>query len=138
MVTPWTSRQEEVLRAYAHMGAYAVAMAIWDECGVIRTQHAVENHASRMGVSLAVLRECPSCHALGVTLVRTTGLCPRCTMRLRVAEEQAFNDLLTAEAEGCEAGEELDELRRRYDRLRQRNSRLCRRHGLAGKRERDA
>lgn len=132
----WTCRQEEIIREQCFRGAAAVRDAIERECGVSRSVHAVEAHASRIGVSLRRLEECPECHAVGVRINRQSGMCPLCTARAHVAEEEAFRDLLAMEAEGCEEGSELDEARRRYAALRQANSRTCRRHGLPGKRGR--
>lgn len=134
---PWTVRQEEVLRAYGHMGARAVQGMLLHECGVARTLRAIEMHASRMHVSLRRLEQCPECGALGVRLSRQSGLCMRCTEFLHVEEERAFHELLLLEAAGCDEGSEIDAARREYARLRQANSRLMRKHGLKGKRERD-
>ena len=53
-----------------------------------------------------------------------------------MAEEEAFNQLLEAEAVGCDGGPEYEELHRRWAQLRQKNSRLMRKHNLKGKRER--
>ena len=53
-----------------------------------------------------------------------------------MAEEEAFNQLLEAEAAGCDGGPEYEELHRRWAQLRQKNSRLMRKHNLKGKRER--
>ena len=133
----WTLRQEEVMREQCYRGAEAVRDAIERECGVRHTVRAIEAHASRIHVSLKVLDECPECHAVGVRINRQSGMCPRCTEAAHVAEEEAFHDLLKAEAEGCEEGPELEALRRRYAQLRQQNSRLCRKNGLAPKRKRD-
>ena len=83
-----------------------------------------------------VLDECPECHAVGVRVNRQSGLCRRCTEAAHVAEEEAFNQLLEAEAAGCDGGPEYEELHRRWAQLRQKNSRLMRKHGLKGKRER--
>lgn len=137
MVKPWTVRQEEVLRENAYRGAEAAALAIFAECGVRRSAHAVEMHASRIHVSLRKLETCPECGAAGVRLMRVSGMCQLCTERQHVAEERAFAELLAAEAAGCEAGPELEAARREYARLRQANSRMRRRYGLAGKRGRD-
>lgn len=136
-MSAWTVRQEEILREYGHLGVDAVADQLLKECGVERSKGAIAVHAHRIHVSLRTMPECPECHAIGVHLNRLSGLCPACTLRAKVEEERAFNELLAAEAEGCEGGAEMDELKRRYDRLRQRNSRLARRHGLRGKRERE-
>ena len=110
--------------------------ALLRECGVVRSVHAIEAHASRIHMSLRVLEECPECGTLGVRLNRQSGICARCTERQHVEEERAFHELLLAEARGA-CGDEVDELRREYVALRQKNSRLCRKHGLEpkGKRE---
>lgn len=93
--------------------------------------------ASRIHVSLVPQTVCADCGAVGVKVNKLNWSCPRCSMRARVAEEQAFNELLAAEAEGCEDGLELEELTRAYDRIRQQNQRLRKRHGLKGRRERE-
>jgi hypothetical protein len=103
---------------------------------VEHTLHAIEVQACRIHASLKVLDECPECHALGVSINRQSGMCRRCTEEAHVAEEEAFNQLLEAEAAGCDGGPEYEELHRRWAQLRQQNSRLRRKHGLKGKRER--
>lgn len=132
----WTTRQEEIVREQCFRGAEAVRDAIERECGVRRSVRAVEAHASRMRVSLRVRSECPGCGAVGVRLNRQSGMCARCTEEAHVAEERAFNELLRAEAVGCDEGPEVDAARREWARLRQQNSRLMRKHGLRGKRGR--
>lgn len=136
MSEPWTLRQEEVLREFAHEGADVVCAALASECGVVRSVRAVEMHASRIHVSLRRLETCPECGAMGVRLNRVSGMCPLCTELLHVEEERAFSELLALEAAGCEEGPELDAARREYARLRQQNSRTCRKFGLRGKRGR--
>ena len=132
----WTTRQEEIVREQCFRGAEAVRDAIERECGVRRSVRAVEAHASRMRVSLRVRSECLGCGAVGVRLNRQSGMCARCTEEAHVAEERAFNELLRAEAAGCDEGPEVDAARREWARLRQQNSRLMRKHGLRGKRGR--
>ena len=136
VMSVWTVRQEEILREYGHLGVEAVAERLERECGVRRGKYAIAMHASRIHVSLAMRPTCPECGAVGVRLNKANGLCPECSLRLRVEEERAFNELLEAEAAGRTDGPEYERLAREYDRIRQRNSRLCRRYGLASKRER--
>ena len=136
MSEPWTLRQEDVLREFAHEGADVVRAALLSECGVERSVRAVEMHASRIHVSLRRLETCPECGAMGVRLNRVSGMCPLCTELLHVEEERAFSELLALEAAGCEEGPELDAARREYARRRQQNSRTCRKFGLKGKRGR--
>ena len=136
-MSAWTTGQNDLIRELGHLGVGAVRAAMRERFGVERSEHAIEAQASRIHASLAVRTVCPSCGAVGVRLNRQTGLCPRCTEEAHVAEERAFNELLRAEAEGCEEGPELEALRREWARLRQQNSRLMRRHGLPGKRERE-
>lgn len=131
----WTVRQEEVMREHCFRGAQAVQAALLRECGVIRSVHAIEAHASRIHMSLRVLEECPECGTLGVRLNRQSGMCARCTERQHVEEERAFHALLVAEASEC--AEEIEEARREYVKLRQSNSRLCRKHGLVSKKQRE-
>ena len=132
----WTVKQEALIREHCHEGVYAVRDAIERECGVKRTIRAIEAHASRIHVSLKVKRVCPECGAIGVHINRQSGMCPICTERGHIAEEQAYNELLQLEAARCESGPELEEAKRKYAQLRQANSRLSREHGLPGKRKR--
>lgn len=132
----WTTRQEEVLRAWGHYGVEAVQRALVRECGARHSLRAIEMHASRIHVSLRVRQVCPECGAVGVRLQRVSGLCARCTELLHVEEERAFGELLELEAAGCDEGPEIEEARREWARLRQKNSRLARAHGLKGKRGR--
>jgi ribosomal protein L37AE/L43A len=132
----WTTAQLDAIRELGHKGVGAVHDAILERYGVEHTHRAIEVQASRIHASLKVLTECPECHALGVRINRQSGMCRRCTEAAHVAEEEAFNQLLEAEAAGCDGGPEYDELHRRWAQLRQKNSRLMRKHGLKGKRER--
>ena len=132
----WSTGQNDVIRELGHKGVQAVHDEILDRYGVEHTLHAIEAQACRIDASLKVLDECPECHALGVSINRQSGMCRRCTEEAHVAEEEAFNQLLEAEAAGCDGGPEYEELHRRWAQLRQKNSRLMRKHGLKGKRER--
>ena len=132
----WTVRQEEVMRAHCFLGARAVRDLIEQQCGVSHTVRAVEAHASRIHVSLAVRTVCPSCGAVGVNLNRQTGMCRRCTEEFHLAQERAFNELLERERAEADNAAAIDDVRRERDRLRQRNSRLCRKYGLESRQER--
>jgi hypothetical protein len=132
----WSTGQNDVIRELGHKGVQAVHDEILGRYGVEHTLHAIEAQACRIHASLKVLTECPECHALGVRLNRQTGLCPLCTERQHVAEEQAFNEILEAERDKAENSPEIEELRRKYAALRQRNARLRKRYGLPGKKER--
>lgn len=133
----WTTGQNDVIRELGHKGVQAVHDAILERYGVDHTLHAIESQACRTHVSLKVLTECPERHALGARINRRSGMCARCTEEAHVAEEEVFNQLLEAEAAGCDGGPEHDALHRRWAQLRQKNSRLMRKHNLKGKRERD-
>ena len=135
---PWTTRQEEILRERGHLGAEEVCRAILAECGVRRSVHAVQHHASRCHVSLRLQQVCPECGVVGLPLNRRTGLCPACTARQHLEEEIAFNEILEAERLELADAAHLEEARREYDAMRQRNSRLRRKYGLASRRERRA
>lgn len=135
-MSAWTTAQLDTIRELGHQGVQVVYDAILDRYGVDHTLHAIEIQASRIHASLKVLNECPECHALGVRINRQSGMCKRCTEAAHVAEEEAYNQLLEAEAAGCDGGPEYDELHRRWAQLRQKNSRLMRKHGLKSKRER--
>ena len=132
----WTTGQNDVIRELGHKGVQVVHDAILERFGVDHTLHAIESQAYRIHASLKVLTECPDCGAVGVHLNRQTGLCPLCTERQHVAEEQAFNELLEAERDKAENSPEIEELRRKYAAFRQRNARLRKRYGLPGKKER--
>ncbi|MBQ9004022.1 MAG: hypothetical protein IJ087_19425 [Eggerthellaceae bacterium] len=133
----WTTGQNDVIRELGHKGVAVVHDAILARYGVDRTLHAIEIQASRIHASLKVLTECPECHALGVRINRQSGMCRRCTVAAHVAEDEAYNQLLEAEAAGCDGGPEYEELNRRWAQLRQKNSRLMREHNLKSKRERE-
>lgn len=135
-MSAWTTAQLDTIRELGHLGVQAVHDALVERYGAEHSLRAIEVQASRIHASLRVLTECPECHALGVHINRQSGMCPRCTEAAHVAEEEAFNELLVAEAAGCDAGPEYEELHRRWATLRQQNSRLMRAHGLRGKRER--
>ena len=136
-MSTWSTGQNDVIRELGYQGVQSVHDAIFDRYDVDHTLHAIEIQASRIHASLKVLDECPECHALGVRINRQSGMCKRRTEAAHVAEEEAFNALLEAEAAGCDGGPEYDELHRRWAQLRQKNSRLMRKHGLRGKRERE-
>ena len=133
----WTTRQEEILRERCYEGAEAVSDAIYAECGIRRSPHSIETHASRIHVSLRRLETCPECGRVAQQLNRKSGMCAPCTEAMHVDEELVFNELLMAECrqtdENCE---EVQRLRREYARLRQAKSRLCRKYRLQGKRGR--
>lgn len=135
-MSAWTTGQNDVIRELGYQGVQVVHDAIVERFGVEHTLRAIEIQASRIHASLKVLDECPECHAVGVRVNRQSGLCRRCTEAAHVAEEEAFNQLLKAEAARCDGGPEYEELHRRWAQLRQKNSRLMRKHGLKGKRER--
>lgn len=102
------------------------------------TVHAVEMRASRICCSLAVQTVCPSCGAVGVNIVKGTGMCRRCTDRWHLEEARAFGELLEAERAAAEDPDRLAELRREWDAQRKRNSRACKKYGLPTQKERDA
>lgn len=131
---PWTTRELEVVREQGHNGVEAVRRALERECGTARSARSVEVQASRCHVSLKVREVCPSCGAVGARLNRQSGLCARCTERMHLEEEVAFNELLCEELE--ELAGESAELARERAAMRQRNSRLCRKYGLRTRRER--
>ncbi len=102
----WSTGQNDVIRELGHKGVQAVHDEILDRYGVEHTLHAIEVQACRIHASLKVLDECPECHALGVRINRQSGMCRCCTEEAHVAEEEAFNQLLEAEAAGCDGGPE--------------------------------
>lgn len=136
-MTSWSTGQLDTIRELGHKGVQAVHDAILERYGVEHTLRAIEIKASRINASLKVLTECPGCHALGVRINRQSGMCKRCTVAAHVAEEEAYSQLLEAEAAGCDGGPEYEELNRRWAQLRQKNSRLMREHNLKSKRERE-
>lgn len=126
-MSAWTTRQEEILREYGHLGVEGVRKVMLRETSATHSVHAIEQHASIIHASLAKRTVCPGCGTIGVRLNRQSGMCRRCTEQMHLEEERAFNELLEAEAAKCE---EVAEVRRERDRLRQKNSRLCRKWGL--------
>ena len=136
-MSEWTTGQIDVIRELGHEGVQAVHDAIVERYGVEHTLRAIEVKASKIRASLKVRTECPECHAIGVRINRQSGKCNRCTVAEHVMESEVYNQLLEAEAAGCDSGPEYDELVRRWAQLRQQNSRLTRAHGLKKKRERE-
>lgn len=135
-MTPWTTRQDEIIRERGHLGAEAVAAAILRECGVSRSVHSIEHRASRIHASLKLQPVCPECGVVGVRLNRQSGLCPKCTEIMHLNEEIAFNEILQAEREAATDPRTITEIRRKRDRMRQRNSRLARKYGLKSRQQR--
>ena len=132
----WTTGQNDTIRELGFLGACVVRDEILRRYGVRRSLHAVEVQASRIHASLRRQPVCPECGVLGLRLNRQSGLCPRCTERLRLDEAAAFNELLMEERMEAADPSELEGLRREYAAMRQRNSRLCRKYGLKGLAER--
>lgn len=133
----WTEEQDDALREVSYRGADFAAAELARRFGVRRSAHAVEAHASRIHCSLAVRTECPGCGAVGVAIVRSTGMCRLCTERYHLEQERAFAEVLERERAEAEDEARIAEARRERDRLRQRNSRTCRRYGLPGRRARE-
>ena len=132
----WTTGQSDTIRELGFLGVRAVRDEILRRYGVRRSLHAVEVQASRIHASLRRQPVCPECGVVGLRLNRQSGLCPRCTERLRLEEAAAFNELLMEEQMEAADPSELEGLRREYAAMRQRNSRLCRKYGLKGLAER--
>ena len=135
-MTEWTTRQDAIIRELGHLGADAVAAAIFQECGVERSVRAVEVRASRIHASLKVRTVCPECGVVGLRLNRQSGMCPKCTELMHLNEEIAFNEILQAEREEAADAEAIAGIRRERDKMRQRNSRLARKYCLPTRRER--
>ena len=132
----WTTKQDAIVRELGHLGAEAVAAAIFRECGVERSVRAVEVRASRIHASLKVQQVCPECGVVGLRLNRQSGMCPKCTELMHLNEEIAFNEILQAEREEAADEGAIAGIRRERDKMRQRNSRLARKYGLKTRRER--
>ena len=135
-VTPWTTKQDSIIRELGHLGAAAVAAAIEHECGIVRSIHSIECRASRIHASLRVQQVCPECGVVGLRLNRQSGLCPKCTEILHLNEAKAFNELLEAERAAASDAGEIEALKRENAMVRKRNSRTCRKYGLRTMRER--
>lgn len=135
-MTPWTTKQDSILRELGHLGAAAVAAAIERECGVTRSVRSVECRASRIHASLRVQHVCPECGVVGLRLNRQSGLCPKCTEILHLNEAKAFNEILEAERAAASDAGEIEALKRENAMVRKRNSRTCRKYGLKTMRER--
>lgn len=134
--TEWTTRQEEIVREFGHLGVDAVQRELLRQCHIHRSASSIESKASRIHVSLRVQQVCPECGVVGVRLNRQSGLCAKCTELMHLNEEVAFNELLQREREEKADEGEIASIRRERDRMRQRNSRLCRKYGLKSRRDR--
>ena len=132
----WTTEEEDVLQAYAHLGAEGVSAALLRECGTRRSARAVQQYAHRIGVSLRKLGTCPECGTVGVKLNYRNGLCESCAAERRLRENVAMSDILLREREAASDPARIEEVMREDDAKRQDNARLCRRFGLLGKRKR--
>ena len=137
-MVPWTTRELEIMRERGYLGVEAVRRAIADECGNFRSTRSIESQASRCHVRLRVQQVCPECGVVGLRLNRQSGLCPRCTELMHLAEEIAFNELLERERAEVSDEREIEGIARERAAMRQRNSRLCRKYGLKTRRERRA
>lgn len=135
-MSEWTTRQEEIVREYGHMGVEAVRRQLREQCGVERSTRSIESKASRIHVSLRVRTVCPECGAVGLRLNRQSGLCARCTELMHLREEVAFNEILQAEVEEAADAGDIADIRRERDKMRKRNSRLCKKYGLKSRRDR--
>ncbi|MBQ9001003.1 MAG: hypothetical protein IJ087_04035 [Eggerthellaceae bacterium] len=135
-MTPWTTKQDSILRELGHLGAAAVAAAILRECGVRRSVRSVECRASRIHASLRVQQVCPECGVVGWRLNRQSGLCTNWTEILRLNEARAFNEILEAEREAASDAGAIEALKRENAMVRKRNSRTCKKYGLPTMRER--
>lgn len=134
----WTEGQDDCLRECSYRGARYVRDEIERRFGVRHTVHAVEMRASRLHVSLMVRTVCPSCGAVGVVIVKGTGMCRRCSDRFHLEEARAFGELLEAERAAAEDPAKLAEIRREWDAQRKRNSRACKKYGLPTQKQWDA
>ena len=80
-VKPWSRREDQILREFGDRGAKYCQRLISRRFHVTRTVHAVENRASRIGVSLYPCQTCPQCGRRVARLRQTTGLCDLCHER---------------------------------------------------------
>lgn len=78
---PWSRREDQILREFGDRGAKYCQRLISRRFHVTRTVHAVENRASRIGVSLYPAQTCPQCGRRVARLRQTTGLCDLCHER---------------------------------------------------------
>ena len=132
----WTTDEEDVLKANAYRGAEAVSELLLAECGTRRSVRAVQQYASRIGVSLRVQEVCPQCGVVGLRLNKRSGLCQKCTNLMHLQEEIAFNELLLRERIEAVGSETFEEAVRLYNSKRQENARICQKFELSTRRER--
>ena len=76
----WTREEDNVIRAYGHMGAAKVVRLLALRLGSRRTQKAVERRASRIGASLVEYEVCVGC-GRRVRRAWPDGLCDVCHER---------------------------------------------------------
>lgn len=77
----WTIEQDEILIAYANLGASEVRKALL-QMGVKHTEAAVIKRASRIGVTLIRYEVCPEC-GRKVKRLSSLGMCQNCTAKRR-------------------------------------------------------
>jgi hypothetical protein len=131
---PWTTAQEDALRANASLGARACKEVIKELFGVDRDVGAVSRHASRIGVSLAKFETCPECGAREQVLTIATGLCKACTMERKAQKELTLKDQMRREL--LRRGEQsvrYQRVRRLYEAARRKNQRTAKEAKEAGK-----
>ena len=134
---PWTSGQEEMLRANAHMGARMCRDLIYEEYGIYREIEATKRHALRIGVSLRKYEICPKCGGRSLEVEQATGFCKVCFMKSKVRQEKALQQQMRREALRKE-NHEYSEARRQYLTLQRANQRFAKTNNLPNKRQRKA
>lgn len=117
----WTRRQDEVLRTYGHLGAFKCRVILRRECGVDRSIHAIQNRASRIGVSLFELQSCPVCGRT-VKRLKASGMCEICN-EMRHTMADSMSDKMRSVQPSAEDEAILTEARRARWRRRRENMR---------------
>lgn len=110
MAVHWTNEEDEVLAAYAHMGAEGVVEALKEELGIVRSEKAVINRASLVCVSLQPYDTCSMCgrRVKRGNLMSITGFCRLCHQEYMVEQ----NTQLRKELEHEYSQRELERIAR--------------------------
>lgn len=119
MAQKWDEEQDRALVEHAHEGVASCRAAIFEECGVLRSEAAVQRRGSRLGVGFGRLARCESCGGWFPLSHIRKGRCRLCNRRALVADWEER----VRQAEDNAARDSSRELDRRYDALRQKRHR---------------
>lgn len=117
----WNEREDRLIRMFASEGAVRIAQEIAEQVGSDRSPHAIECRASRIGVSLLTLEQCPMCGRWQWKL-RPSGLCPVCHQKELLERTIERGARLRSASEDTSAEE--DAIKRERAVRRMQNSRM--------------